>query len=368
LPQQLFSDRTDTIPFRGGTAMTIVAEQFTHVIGVDTHAAKHAYAIVEAGTGALIAERSFPTTTAGINRSISWMRRRGGGRIAVAIEGSGSYGAGLARRLEQDGLRVFEVRPPGRGSRARDGKTDQFDAIAAARSILHADTGRIATPKAAGVRAGLHVLSAARRAMKKESNRAKQQLIALLRTHPLGIDVREKLPARTIDQISAWRARDTDTVELAIARKEAKRLAHRISPIRAELTGNKQQLRALVKQLAPTLLQAPGVGPVSAATILDAYSHHGRVHSQDAFARMAGIAPLPVHSGKSGHNRLNRGQNRALNEAFYTIAKHRLIYDPETIAYATRRTSQGMGAKAIKRILKRYIARNIYRHLQTTMN
>ena len=101
--------------------MTIVAEQFTHVIGVDTHAAKHAYAIVETGTGALIAERSFPTTTAGINRSISWMRRRGGERIAVAIEGSGSYGAQLARQVQQDGLRVFEVRPPGRGSRARDG-------------------------------------------------------------------------------------------------------------------------------------------------------------------------------------------------------------------------------------------------------
>lgn len=118
--------------------MTIVAEQFTHVIGVDTHAGTHAYAIVDAGTGGLIAERSFPTSPAGIARSISWMHRRGGQEIAVAVEGTGCYGAPLAHALAQEGLPVFEVRPPARGSRARDGQTDRFDAISAARSILHA--------------------------------------------------------------------------------------------------------------------------------------------------------------------------------------------------------------------------------------
>lgn len=347
--------------------MPIVAEEFTHVIGVDTHAAKHAYAIVDARTGGLIAERSFPTSQAGIARSIAWMRRCGGARLAVAVEGSGSYGARLTRTLQADALPVFEVRPPGRGSRARDGKTDQFDALAAARSILHADVDRLAIPRAAGLRAALHVLVAARRAMKKDANRAKQQLIALLRAHPLGIDARDKIADKTVDQIAAWRPRKTDTIELATARVEATRLARRIIPIRAEMAANKQRMRELSMQLAPTLLQLPSVGPVSAATILDAYSHRGRVHSADAFARMAGIAPLPVQSGKSGHHRLNRGQDRALNEAFHTIVKDRLMRDPETIAYAARRTAEGMGDKAIKRVLKRYVARATFRHLQAVM-
>ncbi|WP_405216915.1 IS110 family transposase [Agrococcus sp. Ld7] len=347
--------------------MPIVAEAFTHVIGVDTHAAKHAYAIVDAATGGLVAERTFPTSQAGIARAITWIRRRGGARIAVAVEGSGSYGAQLTRALQREGLPVFEVRPPGRGSRARDGKTDQFDAIAAARAILHADLHRLATPRAEGVRAALHVLAAARRALKQESNRAKQQLIALLRTHPLGIDARESIANTTVDQVAAWRPRKDDTVELAFAREEAIRLARRIIPIRAEMAANERHLRDLVAQLVPTVLELPGVGPVSAATILDTYSHPGRIHSADAFARMAGAAPLPVQSGKSGHHRLNRGQNRALNEALYVIVKHRLMNDPDTIAYAARRTSQGKGAKDIQRILKRYVARAIFRHLETAM-
>ncbi len=347
--------------------MPIVAEAFTHVIGVDTHAAKHAYAIVDAATGGLVAERTFPTSQAGLARAVGWMRRRGGERLAVAVEGSGSYGAQLTRAVLQDGLPVFEVRPPGRGSRARDGKTDQFDAVAAARSILRADAGRVATPKAAGVRAALHVLTSARRAMKQDANRAKQQLIALLRTHALGVDAREKIANATIDQIAAWRSRKDDTIELATARAEATRLARRIIPMRAELRENKQRMETLVEQLAPSLLTLPGVGPVSAAVILDAYSHHGRIHSADAFARMAGTAPLPVQSGKSGYHRLNRGQNRALNEALYVIVKHRLMNDPVTIAYAERRTTEGKGAKAIKRILKRYVARAIFRHLEAVM-
>lgn len=347
--------------------MTIVAEEFTHVIGVDTHAAKNAYAIVDAANGGLIAERSFATSQAGIARSLDWIRRRSGDRIAVAVEGSGSYGAQLARALQREGLPVFEVRPPGRGSRARDGKTDQFDAIAAARSILHADASHLATPRAAGMRAALHVLATARRALKKDSNRAKQQLIALLRTHSLGIDARDQIANAIVDQIAAWRSRKHDTIELAVAREEAMRLARRIIPIRAELVENERRMNKLVQQLAPTLLELPGVGPVSAATILDVYSHRGRIHSADAFARMAGAAPLPVQSGKSAHHRLNRGQNRALNEALYTIVRNRLMHDPETIAYAERRTAEGMGENAIKRVLKNYIARAIFRHLEAVM-
>lgn len=344
--------------------MTIVAEQFTHVIGVDTHAATHAYAIIDARTGGLIAQRSFPVTGPGIARAVTWVGKHAGERLAFAIEGTGSYGATLTRALQTDGLDVFEVRPPAKGSRARDGKSDQLDALAAARSILHAETTLLATPRAAGHRGALHILSTARRSLRKDKNRARQQLISLLRTHPLEVDARHKVPMKTVKLIASWRTRPTDPVQTATARAEARRLARTIVRTQEDLDDNEKQLRALVTEWAPELLTLTGVGPVSAAVILDAYSHHGRIHSADAFVRMAGISPLPVQSGKTSHHRLNRGQNRALNEAFHTIVNHRLAHDPATIAYAARRKAEGMGTKAIKRVLKRYIARNIFRQLQ----
>jgi transposase len=347
--------------------MPIVAESFSHVIGVDTHARQHAYAIVEAANGRLLEEQSFPTSPNGISRALAWMRRRAGASVAVAVEGSGSYGATLSRALEQVGVAVFEVRPPARGSRARDGKTDRFDAVAAARGILHADITRLATPRAEGVRSALHVRATARRAMKSEANRDRQRLIALLRAHRLGIDARAKIADATVDQIAAWRPRPTDALEIAVARDEAIRLARRIVVLRAEMDENERQLQRLVVALEPTLLEMPGVGPVSAATILDVFSHRGRIRSEAAFAKMGGIAPQPVFSGNSGRHRLSRTGDRALNEPIWRIVDSRRRFHQPTIDYIQRRTTEGKAEKDILRCLKRYVTRAIYRHLNTVM-
>lgn len=347
--------------------MPIVAESFTHVIGVDTHAKQHAYAIVEAANGKLLEEQSFPTSPNGISRALAWIRRRTGASVAVAVEGSGSYGATLTRALEAADLTVFEVRPPARGSRARDGKTDRFDAVAAARGVLHAETTRLATPRAEGVRSALHVRSAARRAMKSEANRDRQRLIALLRAHRLGIDARDKIADRTVREIAGWRARPGDPLEIAVAREEAVRLARRVLALGDEMDRNERQLRRLVAALEPTLLELPGVGPISAATILDVFSHPGRVHSEAAFAKMGGIAPQPVFSGSSGRHRLSRTGDRALNEAIWRIVDSRRKFHQPTIDYIQRRITEGKDEKDILRCLKRYVTRAIYRHLNTAM-
>lgn len=347
--------------------MPIVADAFTHVIGVDTHARKHAFAVVETATGKLLEEQSFPTSPTGISRSLAWMRARAGDRFAVAIEGTGSYGATLTRSCEAAGLRVFEVRPPARGSRARDGKTDRFDALAAARGILHADPAGLATPRADGLRAALRVRRTARAAMTTESTRAKQQLIALLRIHRLGIDARDSVPARTIEEIAAWRTRHGDTIAQAVAREETTRLARRIRTLHDELASNERHLTGLIEQIAPSLLELTGVGPVTAASILDTYSHPGRIRSEAAFARIAGVAPIPAFSGNSGHHRLSRTGDRALNAALYRVAMTRLTHDPATRAYRDRRIAEGKTKKDIIRSLKRYIARSIFRHLNTIM-
>lgn len=347
--------------------MPIVADTFSHVIGVDTHARSHAFALVHAATGKLLEEQTFPTTPNGISRALAWMRRRAGASVAVAVEGTASYGATLARALETAGVTVFEVRPPARGSRARDGKTDRFDALAAARGILHADTAGLATPRADGLRSALHVRAAARQSMTGEIRRARQQLIALLRIHRLGIDARGAVNEATIDQIAAWRVRATEPVEIAAARDHATRLARRIRALKDELAANEQQLRVLVERLAPGLLDLHGVGPVSAATIVDVISHRGRIRDEAAFARIAGVAPIPVFSGNNGHHRLSRTGDRALNSALYRIALTRLATDPDTQAYRDRRAAEGKTTKAIIRSLKRYIARSIFRQLNASM-
>jgi transposase len=114
------------------------------------------------------------------------------------------------------------------------------------------------------------------------------------------------------------------------------------------------------------LLEVRGVGPVVAAIVLQAWSHPGRVHSEAAFAALAGAAPLPASSGNTRRHRLNRGGDRRLNRALYTVALTRLGHDPRTRAYLTRRTAEGSTRREVIRILKRYISRELYRLLTTT--
>ena len=117
--------------------MAIIAEEFEFVVGVDTPARTHTFTAVQASIGAVVDTAAFPATSAGMDRAITWIRRRTGGeRIFAAVEGTSSYGARLTQVLLAADIEVGEVRPPTRSSRALTGKSDPIDAEAAARSVL----------------------------------------------------------------------------------------------------------------------------------------------------------------------------------------------------------------------------------------
>ncbi|MDQ0076324.1 IS110 family transposase [Arthrobacter oryzae] len=347
--------------------MTIVAEEYGHVIGVDTHARTHTYAVVDTSTGACTATEPFPTTAAGIRRAIAWMRRNTNGNMLAAVEGTSSYGAGLARALKAAGIAVAEVKPPGRQARAGLGKSDPIDAVEAARQVMYREVDRLAVPRADGLRAALRVLLTGRKGLDTRRTADRNALNALVRTTDLGIDARKALTGAQVRMIAGWAERASDTVDQQIARQEATRLAAAVKDADRHLRRIKKQLKELVEQLAPGFLTRPGVGPVTAGVILCAYSHHGRVRSEAAFAALAGVSPLPASSGNTVRHRLNRRGDRQLNMALDIIVKVRMVRDETTRRYTQRRTGEGRTYREIKRALKRYTARAIFRELQTLL-
>jgi transposase len=140
--------------------------------------------------------------------------------------------------------------------------------------------------------------------------------------------------------------------------------ARRALALEAEAAELESQLDLLVAELAPTLLAEPGIGVISAAQILNAWSHPGRFRSEAAFASLAGAAPIPASSGQTVRHRLNRSGDRQLNRALHTIVLSRLAHHPETRAYAARRTAEGKTPREIKRCLKRHLARRLFRLLE----
>ncbi|NYI76294.1 IS110 family transposase [Nocardioides panzhihuensis] len=350
--------------------MTIVADLFRFVVGVDTHAATHTYTILES-SGRVIDQQQFPASPAGLTRAIDWIGRRTEGDLdatLVAAEDTGTYGAILAGRLAVSGYRVVEAPTPRRDPAA--GKNDAIDSLAAARSTLTTPTRRLRDRRgggdqhAASVRSALQVLLTAREQATGERTRAVNALTALLRTNDLDIDARRALTNTQIKTISRWRRRE-EPIDLATTRAHAVRLALRITELDSQITDNANQIKTLVHDQAPILLDQPGIGPVTAAIILTAWSHPGRVRSETAFAKIAGTAPLPASSGNTQRHRLNRGGDRRLNRALHTIVLTRMRCDPTTRAYTERRRAEGKTTREIRRILKRYTTRQIYRTLNT---
>jgi transposase len=343
--------------------MAIVADQYDFVIGVDTHAATHTLALITADTGAIRQQAQFPTSPAGLRRAVGWIRRHTqDAATLVVIDGAGSYGATFTEQLVAAGLTVAEAPEIPATTRHRRGKNDTVDAVAMAQAARGLEVDNLCWPRRAGERTALRVLTAAREQMSSERTRAVNALTALLRTVDLGIDARRALTTTTISTIAAWRARsDNDT--LVICRAEAIRLARRIRALDAELTANHAALQQAVTTQAPQLLALPGVGAVVAATVLLAWSHPGRIRSEAAFAALAGASPLPASSGNTTRYRLNRGGDRRLNRALYTVALVRMGHDTRTRDYVARRTREGRTKREIMRSLKRYISRQLFRTL-----
>jgi transposase len=348
--------------------MPIVADTYQLLVGVDTHAASHSYALIEATTGALAQTRQFPTHPAGLRRAVAWIQRQTQDQTAlVVIDGASSYGATLTDQLNTAGILVAEAPDIPAHVRRSAGKTDTLDAVEIACAARGLTEQQLRWPRQSGERTILRVLTAARDQMTSERTRAINALTALLRTVDLGVDARRALSAATIATIAAWRAPTThttaQTTARTVCRAEAIRLARRIRALDAELGANHAALTAAVSTQAPALLNLRGVGPVVGAIVLHARSHPGRIHSEATFAALGGISPLPASSGNTRRHRLNRGGDRRLNRAIYTITLTRLGHDPRTRAYLARRTAEGRTKREIIRSLKRYISRELFRTL-----
>ncbi|MDI2021114.1 hypothetical protein PJL18_01632 [Paenarthrobacter nicotinovorans] len=283
-----------------------------------------------------------------------------------AVEGIGSYGARLAKAVTDAGYDVAEA--PRMNARVRRGigKSDPLDAAAIGTAVLGLEVSQLRTPRRdEGIRAGLRILNAARDQLTRDRTVNVNALIALLRAHDLGTDARKPLVSAQIASISRWRERD-EPIELSIAREEAVRLARRVLEVTTQLSANQKRMTELIQQSpAAPLLEIVGAGAVTVATVLTAWSHPGRVRSEAAFASLAGVNPLPASSGNTVRHRLNRGGDRRLNRALHTITMTRMVHDPGTRDYVAKRTQEGRSYREIRRSFKRYIARTLYRQLNT---
>jgi transposase len=283
-----------------------------------------------------------------------------------ALEGTGGYGAGLARHLDQLGELVIELDRPVRPARRAGAKSDPIDAERAARDAL-ART-RLAQPKTGPERASLQILLTARRAAVAAATTAQRQLRALVITAPE--PVRARFRGQTTREMltTATRLRPSTTggdVHTFTALSTLRALARRVRALETETVEHERAIRAIVRAWRPDLLELSGVGPINAATVLTAWSHSGRCRNDAAFAMLAGAAPIPASSGKTVRYRLNRSGIRQLNRTLHNIALSRLRFDPDTRAYADSRRARGKTDRDIKRCLKRYIARQLYRRLES---
>lgn len=346
--------------------MTIVAQTHPFVIGVDSHARTHTYAVIDASTGQLLACEQFPTSPGGLTRAISWVARRTGGDADAlwAIEGIGTYGARLAAAVADAGYQIAEAPRMNARNRHGIGKSDPLDAAAIAAAVLPLEVSKLRRPRTDdGARAGLRILITTREQLTQERTMNVNALTALLRVHALGIDARKPLTILQIRETSRWRARE-EPMAAQIAREEAIRLSKRTLELDEALKSNHARMTELIRATpAAPLLEETGIGTVIAAVVITAWSHPGRVRNEAAFASLAGVSPIPASSGNTVRHRLNRGGDRRLNRALHTATMVRMSYDPDTRAYVEKRLSEGRGRREIRRCLKRYLARRLYRQL-----
>lgn len=341
------------------TSLTEIAEI---VIGVDTHVDTHTAAIVETTTGGVLAEITVPTTPAGYQELLDLADEHSPLR-AWAIEGTGGHGAGLTHLLE--GEVVIELDRPQRAKRRNGAKSDPLDAIRAAREAMARP--HHGTPRTGQERQALSVLLTARRSAVTAATAAQRQLFSLTIAAPerLRAKLRDRKLPEMVEIAARFRIQTGWDVETTTTAQVLRDLARRAQALQDEADEHEKQIRAIVRSWRADLLTETGIGPIVAATVLCAWSHSGRVRDEAAFAMLAGVAPLPANSGKvTTRYRLNRYGDRQLNRALHTIVLSRQRYDQDTKDYTARRTSEGKTPREIKRCLKRYVARDLYRRLE----
>jgi transposase len=341
---------------------TVPQDEVRVTLGVDTHEQMHV-AVALDQLGRRLGELSIPTNPAGYARLVDWASAYGV-IDKIGVEGTGSWGAGLARWLAAEGMVVVEVDRPDRKTR-RHGKSDAIDAEAAARAV---QSGRAtAIPKTGdGPVEMLRVLRLTRRSAVKNRTMAANQLAAVVTTAP--VNTREQLrglnTAKLVAVAAKFRCGDEPDTVVDATRYALRELARRYQHLTEQIARLDVQLERLVAAAAPELVAKLGIGTQTAAALLVAAGDNPeRLKDEGSFAHLTGTAPLDASSGKQQRHRLNRGGDRDANCALYQIALTRLAVDEDTKAYMQRRLAEGKTKKEAFRCLKRYIAREVHKTL-----
>src|SRR5215813_2093955 len=329
--------------------------------GVDTHADVHVAAALDP-IGGLVGVAEFPATAAGYARLLGWLG--GFGTVCLAgVEGTGSYGAGLACHIAAAGVRVVEVDRSGRRDRRRAGKSDPLDAISAARA---AQSGRArGAPKGRdGQVEAIRALMVAKRSARSERIQAINQARSLIVTGPE--DLRARFAHHAADdlvaELASLRPRPGSMIRYH-TRLSLRELGRRAGFLDGQLHRLDELIVPLVTARAPGLLSLYGVGHDTAAKLLIAAGDHPeRLRSEAAWAHLCATAPIPASSGKVTRHRPGPGGDRQANHALYRIVITRMSSHPPTRAYVDRRSKEGLSKKEIIRCLKRYVARQVYPH------
>jgi len=335
--------------------------------GVDTHLDVHVAAALDP-IGGLLGVAAFETTGAGYEALLAWLT--GFGVVdRVGVEGTGSYGTGLAQFLMGHDVEVIEVDRPNRQERSRKGKSDPVDAVEAARAALSGRATGLAKTKNGPVEA-IRALLVARRSARNHRIATLVQMRHLVFTAPQ--ELRDRFfglsKTQLVKQAAALRPRDNGDPVIYATKVALKSLAQRVQLFEIQIKEIRKLLGPLINAAAPSLLDVYGVGiDVASILLVAAGDNSDRLKNEAAFARMCGVAPLEASSGKVVRHRLNRGGNRQANHALYQIILSRLPSDAETKRYVQRRTKEGKSIAEIVRCLKRYAAREVFKHLPHTV-
>jgi transposase len=338
------------------------------VIGVDTHKSSHAMAAVAAETGLLASEREIAASDDGHRAAISWARALDPERV-WAIEDCRHVSRRLEQALITAGERVIRVPPKMMGQSRRGerepGKSDQIDARAVARAVLREGVERF--PAAFLDERALEIRLLADHRSDLIAERTRQ--INRLRWHLIDLcpELEARIPARQLhsgpmlDRIARRLRRDKRAARTRVALE----LVTSIRTITRQANGLQSELRSLIMAHRPALLAEQGLGVLTAATLIGRTVGAERFPTDAHFARQAGVAPIPVSSGRIDRHRLHRGGDRQLNRALHVIAITRARIDPQTRAYLDRKRAEGKSNREALRCLKRHLARHVHRLLSS---
>jgi transposase len=338
------------------------------VIGADIHKSTHALAAVSGDGGLVAGELEIRADEAGHRAALGWARTLGEERV-WAIEDCRHLSRRFEDALVTAGERVVRVPPKMMGQARRGerepGKSDQIDARAVARAVVREGLERFAAAFLDERALEIRLLHDHRADLVTERtrqiNRLRWHLVDLCPDLEAGIPARQLDSGPMLDRI----ARRLRSEERSARHRVALELVASIRSSSRQADGLERELRTLILAYRPALLAQQGLGVLTAATLIGRTAGAERFPTDAQFARHAGVAPIPVSSGRKDRHRLHRGGDRQLNRALHVVAITRARIDPQTRAYLERKRAEGKSNREALRCLKRHLARQIHRLLAT---